>query len=186
MKCMNLLLATIAIFMILLSGCRTSGNSNSANANIANNANQNKVKREVKPADFTITAEELSQEFRQKGATLDDQRNRNFELWKKYHDKTFAVTGKIWRIWRKNRGMSFNYVFLYPDLENKDKQKLDYFSEGIQCTFGDSEAQQMEPLKSGDTVTIQGLYEGPSLYERGNVRFYAMPSFKNCVVVEIK
>ncbi len=172
MKITNLLLAAISVFMVLLSGCGTSGNSNSANANIASNANQNKVKRDVKPADFTVTAEELGKEFLKEkdGFWVLDKTKFN-ELKQKYEGKTIAVTGKISSITRKNRGHSSNYITVYATEGAKDSQR-DFFY----CTFQDNDAEQMEPLRAGDTVTVQGLSEYIS----------ELPRLENCVVAEVK
>jgi hypothetical protein len=173
MKITKLLLAAISVFMVLLSGCGTSGNSNSANANIASNANQSKFKRDVKPADVTVTEEEMSNDF----SRLSFSEREN-----KYENKTVAVTGKIWKIDRKNRGrylgqFTFNKLHLHPSRPENLYQGKPTEVGAINCEFQDSDAEQMESLRAGDTVMIQGLHKKDDSSRK---------SLKNCVVVEIK
>lgn len=188
MKITNLLLATVSVFMILLSGCGTSGNSNSANANIAGNANQSRFKRDGKPADVAVTTEEMVKDFSGSASGGLEFRERE----NKYENKTVAVTGKIWKIARKNRGSYFSdylasaddlasaiaKISLYPNSENINKQEPKD-GEDFNCIFQNSDAEQIELLRAGDTVTIQGSVEKAFLFNTSR-------HLKNCIVAEIK
>lgn len=113
----------------------------------------------VEKADFTVTAEELHQEFIKKGAKEEDL--------KKYASKYIAVSGRVSMLVMEKTGTTQPWVTLYaPGVLG-----------GVSCYFDDDNLEQMKQLKMDKMVKVQGFKDGFIVPE-------VKPTLDHCVVIE--
>lgn len=177
MKRDNLILSLASLSAILTIGlgCNSlsqfAGNSNSAaNANStsttsSSNSTSNRTadtapaSTDVEKADFTMTSEQLDQEYTRKGVKDSDL--------EKYANKTIAVSGRVELLVKEKKGTTQPWVTLAaPGLGH-----------GVSCYFDDENVGQMDLLKDDAMVKVQGYQDSFIVPE-------ISPMLKHCVVLE--
>ena len=175
MKRDNLILslASLAAVMAIGLGCNSlqrftangnsAANANSATSNSASSSSNSTPAStspaKVEKADFTMTSEQLDQEFTRKGVKDSDL--------EKYANKTIAVSGRVELLVKEKKGTTQPWVTLAaPGLGH-----------GVSCYFDDENVSQMDMLKDDAMVKVQGYQDSFIVPE-------ISPMLKHCVVLE--
>lgn len=139
-----------------------SANSNpAANAKPANSDSKSSSDSaaKVEKADFTMTSEELDNDFTKKGV-----KDKDLE---KYSNKNIAVTGRVTMLVTEKNGTTEPWVTLFaPGIGH-----------GVSCYFDDENVGQMKKLKQDKNAKVQGFQNDFIVPE-------VSPMLKHCVVLE--
>lgn len=177
MKRDNFFLSIASLFAVLAIGLgcnslsqftansNSAANANSTTSNTASTTNtsasnsNSAAAPKVEKADFTMTSEQLDQEFTRKGVKDSDL--------EKYSNKTIAVSGRVELLVKEKKGTTQPWVTLAaPGLGH-----------GVSCYFDDDNVKQMDMLKDDAMVTVQGYQDSFIVPE-------VSPMLKHCVVLE--
>ena len=140
------------------STSNTASTSNTSNTSPSNSSSTT-TSTKAEPADFTMTSEQLDQEFTKKGVKDADLQ--------KYSNKTIAVSGRVSMLVKEKKGTTQPWVTLAaPGLGH-----------GVSCYFDDENVSQMSMLKDDAMVKVQGYQDDFIVPE-------VSPMLKHCVVLE--
>ncbi|MCW5956223.1 MAG: hypothetical protein KIT61_06525 [Pyrinomonadaceae bacterium] len=137
----------------------TSNTASPSNTSASNTNSASTTAPNVEKADFTMTSEQLDQEFTRKGVKDSDL--------EKYSNKTIAVSGRVEMLVKEKKGTTQPWVTLAaPGLGH-----------GVSCYFDDENVKQLDMLKEDAMVKVQGYQDSFIVPE-------ISPMLKHCVVLE--